>query len=144
LSKVWILYRGDELDNAQNFGVFSSEEKANEALKKFSEFEKHLYIEDFEINQLEKYYDKLVEKRQFTLWRHKVVVRADLTLHNEWIVYSPSLDSFIFYAYDDKKSFIYQDKNSVHASVWANSNKEAIIIANDMLEKLGSEEFMYE
>lgn len=139
--RLWILYRGNELDNAQNFGIFSSEAKAEKALKMFEEFEDDLHIESFIIDELEKLYPKVKEKtRRYGLYSHRVLVH-NLDLQTDWQVTPPNLDSFIHY--DEIQNFMYRNEWAIYATIYAESEKEAIEFANKMLEKLGDEEDIY-
>ena len=133
--KTYILYEDPYDEGANIFGAFSTEERANEAHKIFSEVGNHeLYIMELELDRLEKYFPE-AQSGYWLYYGYRT--RSDYgrgVSYGKWDFSACGLDSLFE---KDRKTSVVEFSRYVNVTIKAKSKEEAEEIANKILEEKG-------
>jgi hypothetical protein len=128
--KVYLLYSNPYDEDDENYGVFSTEEKAEKAREILTDKSNHeLYISEMEVDGLEEYFERAnLPERLYTLYRIKY-----LSSGGKWSVSVCGLDAFIENSH--KEDCVVEWKHYTSASIMAKSEEEAVEIAEKMIDE---------
>jgi hypothetical protein len=128
--KVYLLYANPYDEGAENYGVFSTEDKAERARDILVGKSNHeLYISEMEVDGLEEYFERAnLPERLYTLHRMKL-----FSGRGKWGVSVCGLDAFI--ENNHKEDMVVEWKHYTSASIMAKSEEEAVEIAEKMISE---------
>lgn len=124
MTKVWLLYDNPFNEGDNIYGVFSTEEKVNYAHGLLSKFSKDdLYILDYDVDELEKKYERLLSGRRLYIGRRKRYQWSSPISYGEWEeFYQSGLDSLLE---EEKPDYVFETRHDVSANIRAISSDEA-------------------